>query len=152
MDDRFVAKRRLLRRLWAGTLTITTLCVQYTSIIMASSQSQPAQAGKAFWNDQEVSVLLDYLQRNKAQTEGMGNFKEQVWTGAVEAIAPSLSRGPVKTVKMCQTKWTAVCCHRSIYNLNPCTDHLLSSSVHILQSKLIVGLQVHTGTTMRVPT
>jgi hypothetical protein len=71
-----------------------------------ASQSQPV--GKAFWNDQEVISLLDYLQKNKTQTEGMGNFKEQVWTGALEAVSPSLTRGPAKTVKMCQTKWTAV--------------------------------------------
>jgi hypothetical protein len=102
MDDR-LANRQRLRRLWAGSLTIITLCVQYTGIIMASQQ-----AGKAFWNDQEVIALLDYLQKNKTQTEGMGNFKEQVWTGALEAIAPSLTRGPLKTVKMCQTKWMAV--------------------------------------------
>ena len=107
MDDR-LAHRQLLRRLWAGSLTITTLCVQYAGIIMASQPLPVAAAAKAFWNDQEVIELLDYLQRNKSQTEGTGNFKDQVWTSALEAIAPSLTRGPAKTVKMCQTKWTAV--------------------------------------------
>ena len=95
-----------LRRFWAGALTITTLCTQYSAVLM-SSQTNP----KAFWDDRKVSALLTYLFEHKSETEGVGNFKDTVWTGAISRIAPLLTQGPVKTTKMCQTKWTAVHCH-----------------------------------------
>jgi hypothetical protein len=119
MDDR-LANRQWLRRLWAGSLNIITLCVQYTGIIMASQQ-----AGKAFWNDQEVIALLDWCTRGYCSFTNPRAFED------------------------CQNVSNEVDgCTFHHYNLSPCTDHLLSSSVYIMQSKLIAEFQEHTGTTI----
>jgi hypothetical protein len=66
------------------------------------------QTPKASWNGHEVSALLAYLLEHKSETEGVGNFKDTVWTGVASHIAALLTQGPPKTAKMCQTKWTAV--------------------------------------------
>ncbi len=70
-----------------------------------SSQSQ-----KASWNDDEVTALLNHLFEHKTGTDGVGNFKEPVWNSAIPKIAPLLTNGPPKNVKMCQNKWTGVEC------------------------------------------
>ena len=63
---------------------------------------------KAHWNDKETEALLDHLIEKKTLGQGNGNFKDQVFTSAAEAISSLLSSGPVKTSKICKTKWTAV--------------------------------------------
>ena len=67
------------------------------------------QSPKAQWNDQEVHILLDYLNANKSQGEGARNFKDSTFNGALTIIAPLLSAGPPKTIKHCKTKWASVC-------------------------------------------
>jgi hypothetical protein len=103
MDNRLAHQQ--LRWFWAGALTITTLCAQYSGVLMAS---QPA--GKAFWSEQEVAALINHLHENRMQSEGVGNFKEQVWSSTVKSIAPFLARGPTKDSKMCRSKWNSVRC------------------------------------------
>ena len=34
----------------------------------------------------EIAALLQYLDNQKSQSEGVGNFKEPVWNNALEAI------------------------------------------------------------------
>ena len=63
---------------------------------------------KAHWNEKEVEALLDHLVENKTLGQGNGNFKDQVYASAAEAISGLLSSGPVKTSKICKTKWTTV--------------------------------------------
>ncbi|KAH7902967.1 hypothetical protein BJ138DRAFT_968021, partial [Hygrophoropsis aurantiaca] len=37
-----------------------------------------------------------------------GNFKEAMYCGAADAIAPLLTRGPVKTSQMVRSKWASL--------------------------------------------
>ena len=71
---------------------------------------EPSYPGgtKAHWNDKETEALLDHLIEKKTLGQGNGNFKDQVFTSAAEAISSLLSSGPVKTSKNCKTKWTTV--------------------------------------------
>jgi hypothetical protein len=95
------------QRIYAGVLAITALCTQYTAVVM-STPAQPSL--KAFWNDEEVTVLIAHLCEHRFKTEGAGNFKDPAWNGAAAHIASMLTRGPQKTSKMCQNKWVLVCC------------------------------------------
>ena len=103
MDDQ-LACHQLLHHSWAGAITITTICVQYSTLLMATNSTPKAQ-----WDDHEIAVLLQYLDNQKSQSEGVGNFKEPVWNNALEAIKDYYSRGPIKTAKM----WNLVCCKSS---------------------------------------
>jgi len=105
MDDADFEESRLqlLRRHWAGAIAITALCTQYSSILMSS------KTDKAKWNENETLALLNYLQEHIAQAGDGGNFKTSTFTAVAAAIGPLLTQGPVKTGKMCKTKWTGVC-------------------------------------------
>jgi hypothetical protein len=92
------------QRHWAGALAITTLCVQYITFLMA----QPTRSEKANWNDQEILGLVNYLHDHRAEARDGGTFKPPAYNAAVAHIAPHLTQGPVKTGKMCKTKWTLV--------------------------------------------
>ena len=61
----------------------------------------------------EIAVLLQYLNNQKSQSEGVGNFKEPVWNNALEAIKDFYSQGPIKTAKMCRNKWNMIHCKMS---------------------------------------
>jgi hypothetical protein len=95
---------RQLRRRWAGALAITTLCVQFTTFIMA----QPPKE-KANWNEQEVTALINYLYEHRAEAGDGGSFKNTTFNAAAAHIGPFLTQGPPKTAKRCKTKWMAVC-------------------------------------------
>ena len=97
--------RLRLRRQWAGALAITGVCASYATLLMAT---QPQKTEKAQWNDAEVKALLDYLLEHWAEGEG-GGFKQKTHNGVAAHIASYLTQGPVKTGKMCKTKWTSVC-------------------------------------------
>ncbi|KAF8809176.1 hypothetical protein BYT27DRAFT_7095205, partial [Phlegmacium glaucopus] len=58
-----------LHHAWAGALTITTLCAQYSAVLMTSNSNSKAQ-----WNEEETTALLLYLDGRKYETEGIGNF------------------------------------------------------------------------------
>jgi hypothetical protein len=104
-------KRR--RTLWAGALAITTLAAQYSTVIMAQHIKSVA-----YWNDQEVTALVDYLVEYRAEAGDGGNFKSATFNAAANHIAHLLSQGPVKTGKMCKTKWNSVCIFQSIFALS----------------------------------
>ncbi|KAF8237663.1 hypothetical protein L208DRAFT_1245794, partial [Tricholoma matsutake] len=65
------------------------------------------------WNDSEIAALLQYLDNQKLQSEEVGNFKDPVWKNAPETIKDHHSRGPVKTAKTCQNKWSTL---KATYN------------------------------------
>ncbi|KAF8809168.1 hypothetical protein BYT27DRAFT_7037358, partial [Phlegmacium glaucopus] len=60
------------------------------------------------WNEEETTALLLYLDGRKYETEGIGNFKKPVWSNAPNIISHLLTKGPPKTSKMCQTKWSSL--------------------------------------------
>jgi hypothetical protein len=101
MDNRLLTRRRLQ----AGVIAIAALCAQYTSVIM---MPQSTSSPKAQWNEQEVTALLEYLHGHKAEAGDGGSFKMSTLNGAATHIQQHLTQGPVKTGKMCKTKWTAV--------------------------------------------
>jgi hypothetical protein len=51
--------------------------------------------------------LVDFLVDNKAEAGDGGNFKKATFQRATTSIAPLHERGPVKTVKGCQNKWSS---------------------------------------------
>jgi hypothetical protein len=92
--------------LQAGVIAIAALCAQYTLVLMIpQSKSSP----KAQWNEQEVTALLEYLNGHKAEAGDGGSFKMSTLNAAATHIQQHLTQGPVKTGRMCKTKWTAVC-------------------------------------------
>ena len=53
------------KRIWAGVITVVSLCVQYTTVLM--SQDAAAATEKAYWNDAEVDALLAFLSDHHAE-------------------------------------------------------------------------------------
>ncbi|KAG1809450.1 hypothetical protein EV424DRAFT_1350015 [Suillus variegatus] len=95
------------KRLFAGAVTITVICAQYTTLLMAQpgvnvppqSKAPPAQ-----WNDAETAALVNYLYNYRSEAEGGGSFKQQVLSSAAEYInnhetLQSTQAGPLKTAK-----------------------------------------------------
>ena len=60
MDDQ-LACHQLLHHTWAGAITITTIRVQYSTLLMATNSTPKAQ-----WNDREIAALLQYLDNQKS--------------------------------------------------------------------------------------
>ena len=102
MDDRLTCHCHLQ----AGVIAIAALCAQYTSMLMIP-QSNSLQ--KAQWNEQEVTALLEYLNAHKAEAGDSDSFKMSTLNAAATHIQQHLTQGPVKTGKMCKTKWIVVC-------------------------------------------
>lgn len=102
-------KTLLPQQFYIGLTAITIICVQFINLLMSVEPSGYSGSGtKANWNDKETDALLDHLIKNKTLGQGHGNFKDQVYTSASEAISDLLSSGPVKTSKHCKTKWATV--------------------------------------------
>jgi hypothetical protein len=99
MDLATLARRR---QLWAQTVVITTLCAQYATLLMASSTD------KAQWDEDEIVALLDYLLDHKSAIGEAGSFKMPTFRAAADSISDLLVNGPIKTGKMCKTKWRTV--------------------------------------------
>ena len=97
----------LPQQFYIGVTAITIICVQFVNLLMSV---EPSSSGgtKAHWNNKETDALLDHLIENRTLGQGNGNFKDQVYTSAAEAITSLLSSGLVKSSKNCKTKWTTV--------------------------------------------
>lgn len=91
----------------AIAVAITTLCVQYTILLMSQQQQE-----KAYWNEDEIRNLIDYLYQQRSAVGEGGNFRMATYNAAAEHISSYHSQGPRKTGKMCKTKWVSVCYHR----------------------------------------
>lgn len=102
------------RKLLVGSVAITALCAQYTTLLMATSVSTsstgPTVASeRANWSDEEVTALVNYLYANRAAAgDGGGNFKQAIFNAAAAEIAPLLKQGAKKTGAMCKKKWQSV--------------------------------------------
>jgi hypothetical protein len=94
------------RRLWKSALTLTTVSAQYTTLLIALSMNLE----QAHWNNAEVNALVNYLYEHRLEAGDGGSFKDVTFNNTLTSIAPLLSQGPVKTGKMCKTKWSAICC------------------------------------------
>ena len=101
MDAKSLARRRCI---WASALTLTTLWAQLATVVMVT-----APADKAQWNDQETKAFVDYLLEHKSEIGDAGSFKMGTFNATAEHISVHHTTGPIKTGKMCQTKWRAVC-------------------------------------------
>lgn len=102
---------RLPQQFYIGLTAVTIICIQFLNLLMSLEPSYSGGAPKANWNDKETDALLDHLVKNKNLGQGTGNFRDQVFTAAAEAVSGFLSTGPVKTTKNCKTKWTTVIVH-----------------------------------------
>ena len=94
------------KHIWAGVITVVSLCVQYTTVLM--SQDAAAATEKAYWNDAEVDALLAFLSDHCAEGGDSGSFKMGTFNAASQSIAALKTTGPLKTGKMCKTKWISV--------------------------------------------
>jgi hypothetical protein len=97
-------------RLWAAALTLTTLCAQVATAIMATSPlaTVTAPPDKAQWNEDETTALVDFLLEHKSEIGDAGMYKMGTFNAAAGRIAVHHTSGPRKTGKMCKTKWRSV--------------------------------------------
>jgi hypothetical protein len=101
MDPKTLARKR---RVWAAALTLTTICAQVATAIMATAPPDKAQ-----WNEGETTALVDFLLEHKSEIGDAGMFKMGTFNAAANHIVEHHTLGPTKTAKMCKTKWRAVC-------------------------------------------
>lgn len=91
------------RRILSSALVLATLCAQYSAVVMAAPKD------KANWNDQETAAMVTYLYDHRAEMGDAGMFKMSTFNAAAQHISEHHTAGPVKTGKMCKTKWRTVC-------------------------------------------
>jgi hypothetical protein len=103
MDQQVLARRR---QILSSALALAVLCAQHATLIMATSTD------KANWNTEETASFVDHLYDHRSEITDAGMFKMATFNAAAQHIAPLHTLGPVKTGKMCKTKWRTV---RSIY-------------------------------------
>ena len=94
------------QQLWASALTLTSLCAQITTIVMATAPT--TRGPTAQWNEAETKVLMAYLLEHKSEIGKGGMFKMGTFNAAATKITKHHTSGPVKTGKMCKTKWRTV--------------------------------------------
>jgi hypothetical protein len=105
MDPSSLAQLARKRRVWATSLTLTTLCAQVATALMATT---PLASDKAQWNEGETTALVDFLLEHKSEMGEAGMYKMGTFNAAASHIAVHHTSGPIKTGKMCKTKWRAV--------------------------------------------
>jgi len=69
-EDQLTCHR--LKHLWAGTIAITILWIQFASLSMLCPTPATAATQKAHWNNKEVQVLLEFLKSQASTSEGTG--------------------------------------------------------------------------------
>jgi hypothetical protein len=110
--NRLDSNRR--RKLLVGSVALTALCAQYTTLLMAtpastSSTGPMVASERANWSDDEVAALVNHLYVNRAAAgDSGGNFKPAIFDAAAVEIAPLLKQGAKKTGAMCKKKWASV--------------------------------------------
>jgi hypothetical protein len=64
---------------------------------------------KAYWDEDEEAVLLEYLleAKNQGKMSGTG-FKDNTLNGAAVVLNQRRRKGAEKTGNSCRTKWTSV--------------------------------------------
>lgn len=60
------------------------------------------------WTAPEEASLIQFLVEHQSECGDGGNFKAATFQWAAAHIAPLLTRGPAKTVKSIQNKWSGV--------------------------------------------
>jgi hypothetical protein len=92
---------------------------------------------RATWNDNEVEALLDHLAGKSAMGADSDNstYKSPNFTSAATDIASMRTLGPVKTAKMCHSKFGAVST-ASRFNEAPADPLSISSNRHIMLSRI----------------
>lgn len=104
MDPKCLPQLARKRRIWATALTLTTICAQVATALMATAPP----TDKAQWNDAETLALVDFLLEHKSEIGDAGMYKMGTFNAAANEIAAHHTLGPRKTGKMCKTKWRAV--------------------------------------------
>jgi hypothetical protein len=104
MDPKYLPQLARKRRVWATALTLTTICAQVATALMATAPP----SDKAQWNEDETSALVDFLLEHKSEIGDAGMYKMGTFNAAAGNIAAHHTLGPRKTGKMCKTKWRTV--------------------------------------------
>jgi hypothetical protein len=108
----------------ASVITITAICTQYTTLIMAQPEvhNVPVKSQPAHWLSEEITALVNHMYDNQSYADGLGNFKPQVYTSVVMTInngpLQSMRIGPAKTIKMVKSKWASVHLSPSLQSVN----------------------------------
>ena len=66
------------------------------------------QQEKVNWNEAETATFIEYLWEHRSEGGDRGSFKDVTMRAATEHIADKHTAGPVKPLKHCKTKWSAV--------------------------------------------
>ena len=92
---------------------------------------------RAIWNDNEVEALLDHLAGQSAVGADLDNstYRSPSFTSAATAIASKRTLGPVKTARMCHSKFSTVST-ASRFNEISADPLSISSNRHILLSRI----------------
>ena len=106
MDPKSLAQLARKRRVWATALTLSTLCAQAATAVMATVPSSTTD--KAHWNENETTALVDFLLEHKSEMGQGAMFKLGTFNAAADHIKIHRTSGPIKTGTMCRTKWRAV--------------------------------------------
>ena len=105
MDPKSLAELAQKHHIWAAALTLTMLCAQVATAIMATAPTVP---DKAQWNQDETMALVNFLLECKSEIGDAGMYKMGTFNDAAGHIAVCHTSGPRKTGKMCKAKWRAV--------------------------------------------
>jgi hypothetical protein len=91
--------------LWTAAIILTSVCTAYTVLLMTTAQQEKE---KANWNEAEMAAFLAYLLDHKSEIGDSGSFKASTYNAVAGHISHLLTLDPVKTGKMCKTKWQTV--------------------------------------------
>jgi hypothetical protein len=67
MDPKTLAQKQCV---WASALTLTTICAQVATAIMATAPTNKVQ-----WNEGETTALVNFLLVHKSEISDAGMFK-----------------------------------------------------------------------------
>ena len=109
MDAKGLAQLAQKHCIWAAASTLTTLCAQVATAIMATAPTAPSLTDKAQWNEDETMALVDFLLEHMSEIGNADMYKMGTFNAAAGHNAVHHTLGPTKTGKMCKMKWQAVC-------------------------------------------
>ena len=94
-------------------LLASIICAQAVNILVSPDYMETldppsVDGGRADWNHREIMQLLEFLKTHKSQIGEAGTFKQKTYTPLLPTLAPLRTSGPIKTVKHCAYKWSAV--------------------------------------------
>jgi hypothetical protein len=79
-----------------------------TSFCEGETRVGDPEDGKAYWTDADVDRMIQFLLDNKPAAGDRGNFKKATCTATASHLKDFTTKGAVKTVDACKSKWGRV--------------------------------------------